>query len=174
MGLSKKRRVFIEEYLKDFNGTQAAIRAGYAENSASVTASRLIANDNISDAIDAAIEERAMTANEVLQRLADMARGDMGDFLDVNSMGLFNLDLAKAKELGLLHLVKKLKDRSVMTMTMKDGEEVATETHNIEVELHDAQSALVHLGRHHKLFTDKVETEIDGNVTLKVVYEDEP
>ena len=113
-----------------------------------------------------------MSANEVLQRLADMARGDMGKFLDVNSMGIFNLDLKKAKELELLHLIKKVKDRSVMTMVMRDGEEVATETHNFEVELHDAQAALVHLGRYHKLFVDKQEVEHSGKVILEVVYED--
>ena len=56
LGLSKKRRVFVEEYLKDFNGTQAAIRAGYSKNSARSTASRLLTIDNISDAIEAAIE----------------------------------------------------------------------------------------------------------------------
>lgn len=170
MGLSKKRRVFVEEYLKDFNGTQAAIRAGYSENGARSTASRLLTIDNISEAVEAGIEERAMSANEVLQRLASMARGDMGDFLDVNSMGIFNLDLAKAKELGLLHLVKKVKDRSVMTMKMgADGVEVETETHNFEVELHDAQAALVHLGRHHKLFTDRSEVVTEGNVTIEYV-----
>lgn len=38
---------FIDEYVIDFNGTQAAIRAGYAPKSASVTASQLLANPNV-------------------------------------------------------------------------------------------------------------------------------
>ena len=33
--LTMKQRVFITEYLKDFNATQAAIRAGYSEHTAS-------------------------------------------------------------------------------------------------------------------------------------------
>ena len=33
--LSPKQEVFVQEYLKDLNATQAAIRAGYSEKSAS-------------------------------------------------------------------------------------------------------------------------------------------
>ena len=38
--LSLKQRRFIAEYLKDGNGTQAAIRAGYAPKNARITASQ--------------------------------------------------------------------------------------------------------------------------------------
>ena len=31
MSITNKRRAFIDEYLKDCNATQAAIRAGYSE-----------------------------------------------------------------------------------------------------------------------------------------------
>ena len=40
--LTKKKKAFVEEYLKDYNGTAAAIRAGYAEKSAAQQASRLL------------------------------------------------------------------------------------------------------------------------------------
>ena len=159
--LSNKQRMFIEEYLISFNATKAAIDAGYSENTACSIGSENLRKPHIAEAIEKRIAERAMTADEVLQRLADMARGDMGNFLDVTSIGIFTLDLDKAKELGLLHLVKKVKDRSVMSVD-KSGME--TETHTFEVELYDAQSALVHLGRHHKLFTDKVEAKVEIEV----------
>ncbi|MBT4588328.1 MAG: terminase small subunit, partial [Rhodospirillaceae bacterium] len=32
--LNAKQQAFIEEYIVDFNGTQAAIRAGYSEHTA--------------------------------------------------------------------------------------------------------------------------------------------
>lgn len=38
---------FCREYLIDLNGTQAAIRAGYAAKSAKVTAARLLTNANV-------------------------------------------------------------------------------------------------------------------------------
>jgi phage terminase small subunit len=37
-----KQLRFVEEYLKDLNGTQAAIRAGYSARTAAVQASRLL------------------------------------------------------------------------------------------------------------------------------------
>ncbi len=49
--LEPRQRLFITEYLKDFNGTQAAIRAGYAETSAKEQASRMLTKDNIKQEI---------------------------------------------------------------------------------------------------------------------------
>ena len=43
---------FVEEYLIDLNGTQAATRAGYAPESAHVTASRLLKNANVAAEIE--------------------------------------------------------------------------------------------------------------------------
>lgn len=57
--LSPKRRRFVEEYLVDSNGAQAAIRAGYAPRSANVTGAQLLANPNVRAYIDAAQAERA-------------------------------------------------------------------------------------------------------------------
>ena len=49
--LSPQQYLFIDEYLKDFNGCQAAIRSGYSENGARATASRLLTYNNIQDEI---------------------------------------------------------------------------------------------------------------------------
>src|SRR5512137_864640 len=45
--LSDKRARFVAEYCVDQNGTQAAIRAGYAPGSAYSAAHRLLKNDEI-------------------------------------------------------------------------------------------------------------------------------
>lgn len=45
--LTDTQRQFCLEYIKDFNGTQAAIRAGYAANAAAQQASRLLNNANV-------------------------------------------------------------------------------------------------------------------------------
>lgn len=45
--LSDKQKRFCEEYCLDWNGSKAAIRAGYSEESAKEQASRLLTNDNI-------------------------------------------------------------------------------------------------------------------------------
>lgn len=162
-GLTNKQRAFIAEYLKDFNGTQAAIRAGYSQRTARAIASEILTKPDIQKEISAQIAERSMGPDEVLLRLAEHARGDMGDFLDITSMG-FVVDLSKAQEKGLTHLIKKVKMR---TQTSVNKEGIETETHDIELELYDAQAALVQLGRHHVLFTDKQEvTRKSYNVTI--------
>ena len=57
--LSDKRARFVQEYVRDQNGTQAAIRAGYAPGSAYVTASRLLRNAQVSAAVAEKQEEMA-------------------------------------------------------------------------------------------------------------------
>ena len=170
MGITNKQRVFIEGYLQCWNAAEAARRAGYSERTARIQASRLLSKANIQEEIQSRISEKAMSADEVLLRLGDMARGDMGEFMDIESMS-FNLALEKAKELGKTHLIKRVKQRTIITQK-KDGDE--EENHYIELELHDSQSALVHLGKYHKLFTDKTEiTGKDGEAIRVTLIEDD-
>lgn len=79
---------FCLEYIKDFNATQAAIRAGYAKKSASVHASRMLSNANIQAYIQELaqkIEQRAeITLAKVLKEFGRIA------FTDVRK--LFNDD----------------------------------------------------------------------------------
>jgi phage terminase small subunit len=156
--MTNRKRVFVEEYLRTWNATQAALNAGYSEKTAYSQGQRLLKDVEIAALIRGRLDEKAMSADEVLQRLANMARGDMGDFLEISSMG-FYIDLNQAKENGLTYLIKKVKMR---TQTSMNKEGVETETHDTEIELYDAQAALVQLGRYHKLFTDKTDVTSDG------------
>ncbi len=167
MGLTNKRQAFIEEYLSCWNATEAARRVGYAHPN--MAGPRLILKDSIKDVIQQRINEKAMSADEVIQRLSDIARGDIGDFLDIESMS-YSIDLEKAKEKGLTHLIHKVRERTVMTSN-KQGEE--TETHTLEIELYDARAALVDLGRYHKLFTDNTNINTSGTQEIHVTYDDE-
>lgn len=47
--LTPKQEKFCREYVKDFNGTQAAIRAGYSEKTANEQAAQLLAKLSISE-----------------------------------------------------------------------------------------------------------------------------
>ena len=167
--------MFIDEYLRDFNATQAALRAGYSPKTAYIIGHENLKKPKIREEIDRQIEERAMGKDEVLLRLAAMARGDMGDFLDINSMS-FQLDMDKANELGLTPLIKKAKQHTT-TRVQQDGTEV--ENNTIEIELYDAQAALVHLGKHLKLFDDRlnVRTVVQNLTTfddaIEMIYGDE-
>lgn len=79
--LTPKQLRFCLEYLKDFNGTQAAIRAGYSKKTANEQASRLLANVNIQNQIkenNQKVEKsNIMDIQEIQERLTNMARGDL-------------------------------------------------------------------------------------------------
>jgi phage terminase small subunit len=147
--LTLRRKAFVDEYLKDYNATRAAIRAGYSERSAAVTGSRLLRNANVLKTIQSNI----MGPDEAALQITDIARGDMGDFLDISSMA-FHVDLDKAKEARLTKLIQKVKMRTTTTIN-KDG--VETETHDIEIALYDKLSALEKIGKLHKMFTEIIE-----------------
>lgn len=157
MALTNRQRVFVEEYLTCWNASEASRRAGYKGKS-NVVSARLLANVSIQELVRQRLSEKAMSSDEVLTRLAEHARGDMGDFIDIESMS-FRLNLQKAKELGLTRLIKKVKDRVVMTSN-KDGEE--TETHVLEIELYDAKSALDTLAKYHGLIIDRSDVTSGG------------
>ena len=80
INLTPKQISFCQEYLKDFNGTQAAIRAGYSKKTANEQASRLLANVNISNYLknfSSIIEKNnIMDIQEIQERLTKMARGE--------------------------------------------------------------------------------------------------
>ncbi len=89
MALTPKQHRFVEEYLIDLNGTQAAIRAGYAPSGARTEAARLLTNADVQEAVDLAKTDRAtrigIDAAWVLSRLRDEVEADMADLYDESS-----------------------------------------------------------------------------------------
>jgi len=139
--LSKQRVVFVEEYLECWNQTKAARRAGYAHPD--VMGCRLVKVQVVKDLIQQRLTEKGMAADEVLFRLSQMARLSLGDFIEAPESGGWKIDLEAVKEKG--HLVKRIKT----TLT------------GPEIQLHDSQKALELMGKHHRLFVDRVEIEVD-------------
>lgn len=78
--MTPRQARFVEEYLVDLNGTQAAIRAGYSEKTANEQATRLLAKAHIQEAVQAGQRERSartgVTADRVIQELARIAFAD--------------------------------------------------------------------------------------------------
>ena len=68
--LEEKQKMFCKEYLVDFNGTQAAIRAGYSKKTANEQASRLLTKVNVQTYLKQLIEKRnertKITQDEVI------------------------------------------------------------------------------------------------------------
>lgn len=50
--MNEKRIRFCEEYVRDYNGAKAAVRAGYKERNARITASQLLTIPNVKEYIE--------------------------------------------------------------------------------------------------------------------------
>lgn len=96
--VSHKHRAFIVAYLRHFNGTKAALEAGYSKSGARRTATRLLKNPAIAAEIKAELGARGMSAAEALDGLAAISRADMADFAKELGWPL----LAEAREAGRL------------------------------------------------------------------------
>ena len=83
--LTPRQSRFVDEYLIDLNGTQAAIRSGYAKGSADVASARLLANDRVMSVIrdrqKARQERTEITADMVLKRWWEIANADPNELI---------------------------------------------------------------------------------------------
>jgi phage terminase small subunit len=75
--LEPRQAAFVREYVVDFNGAQAAIRAGYSEKGCRQQAARLLTDANIQTALAREVARREkrteITADRVVMELARVA-----------------------------------------------------------------------------------------------------
>ena len=83
--LKGKQARFVEEYLKDLNATQAAIRAEYSVKTAYSQGQRLLGNVGVQQTIQERVNQRSertkIDSDYVLHRLAEIDRMDVLDIL---------------------------------------------------------------------------------------------
>jgi len=169
---TNRKRVFIAEYLRDFNASRAARVAGYSAKTAYSKGPQLLKDIEISAVIKATLAEKQMSADEVLSRLTDIARGDMGDLMDVSTMG-FSIELMKdGQRKSKTKLIKKLHQR-VTTTTGKNSKD-ETEIIDTDIELYSALDALALIGKYHRLFVDKTELSLPQGINLVWDYPKPP
>lgn len=135
-----QQMLFAVEYVKDFNGTRAAERAGYkgSDPVLGVTASRLLKYAKVQEKIANLLSANAMQAEEALWRLAGQARGDVSMFV-IEAEDGFEINWPNIRKFG--YLVKSISHT-------RQGPKIV---------LHDSQKALELIGKHFAIFTDKVQ-----------------
>ncbi|WP_245916807.1 terminase small subunit [Bacillus fungorum] len=96
--LTEQERLFCLYYVKYFNGTQAALKAGYAKSSAHVTSSRLLRRERVASYIreikGEMVENIFVEAMDVLNEYIKIAFADITNYVnfgqkDVEVMGPF-------------------------------------------------------------------------------------
>lgn len=146
--LTQKQRIFVLEYIQSFNATEAARRAGYSERSASETGHENLRKPQIQAAIAEAVNKRMegleVSADRVLNELARIAFSDIRDYTRWGENGV------------RLRPSDEISEDAARAVSMV-SEASSLHGGSTSFKLHDKKGALELLGKHLKLFTDKVE-----------------
>lgn len=115
--VTDQQRAFVEEYLRNgFIATRAAKVVGYYPDGVY----RVLKHPEIRELINERLQEMVMTADEVLTRLSEQARGEYGQYIKANG----DIDLEKLVADGKGHLIKSIKDtRYGKSITFVDSQE---------------------------------------------------
>lgn len=169
--LTARQEAFVREYLTDLNATQAAIRAGYAKGSANVTAHRLLMNANVAAEIAKHQAQRSsrldITADKVI---AELAKIGFADIRDVVRWG----DTVTDEDGDPIHGLALLASDRISDNTAAAIAEISETTTGLKIKLHDKRAALVDIGRHLGMFTDKVEHSGGIQVSSTVTFVEPP
>lgn len=188
--LTPMMRLFVDEYIIDFNATRAAIRAGYSARTAHSQGPRLLENVDVANAIDEAIAARTkrmhITQDHVLGMWWQIANADYNELSSVRRVACGycygdnitmdddddareidpsrepNPDCGICRGEGSPHV--HIADTSKLSPSAKLLYQGAKETKfGIEVMTADRMKALDNVARHLGMFKDKVEhTGKDG------------
>jgi len=150
-GAAERKARFVEEYLKDLNGTQAAIRAGFSKASARVTASRLLRNAAVRAAIAAAktarTERTGIDADRVLQETELLAFSDIEHYTVDPITG--KVDVAEGAPRGATRAIARKKWKLKTTeIPQKGGDPMVVTEREVEVALWNKPEVLTLAGRH--------------------------
>lgn len=162
--LTDKQRAFVLEYVKDWNATQAAIRAGYSEKTAMEQGYQLLQKPSVRQLVDMHLANMGITADRVLAEQAALAFSDLGDFVTIQAGGGVLVNDSEHLK-GRTKLIRKIKEkRKILTKAEGDGEEMIIDS-QLEIELYDKQKALDVLGKHtsgrERINAPKVEHQTD-------------
>ena len=142
--LTAKQQRFCDEYLIDLNATQAAIRAGYSEQSARQMGTENLSKPSIKEYIDQRMSEMeaelVADSKEVMRYLTSVLRGQaQSEIVVIEGSG---------------------NGQSEARLMMKAPDE------------NQRLKAAELLGKAHMMFTEKVQQEVDVDLNITVDYGD--
>lgn len=159
-----KRERFCQEYIIDLNGTQAAIRAGFAPRNASSTAYKLLRDPEVSARIQELNAQRSLrteiSADRVLQELAVVGFANITNYMQLDEDGQPFMDLtettnhqmAAVSELQsevTFEVVQRAKQK---TAKSKEVPEIKVGVRSTKLKFHSKTIALTKLGEHLNIF----------------------
>jgi phage terminase small subunit len=183
--LTPKQAAFVAEYLVDLNATQAAIRAKFSERTAEQIGHQLLKKTSVAAAIEAALAARSkrteITADQVLRELARVGLATLADVTDWGVKEIaFGYDedgrKLRAEDIGDAVVVQYVEapfvtpiDRDKLSPDARAAvSEVAMTKDGFRIKMHDKVGALVQIGRHLGMFTEKIEHSGPGGAPIEV------
>ena len=157
--MTGKQKRFCEEYLVDFNATQAAIRAGYSVNTAKEMGHENLTKPHIQKVIAKQIAERSkrtgVNQDRIVNELAKIAFVNILDIVDEE--GRIRSD-ATEEDLACIESIKH-----------KESSSINGNSTEREVKIASKLKALELLGKHVGMWNDK----LNVSLTLPVMFEGE-
>lgn len=143
--LTDKQHLWAEYYIQTGNATLAARLAGYKgnDNTLAVVGHQNLRKHKIQEFLSERYQEVAMASDEVMARLAKKARANVSDFVDESGI----IDWRKVHQSGDV----------IKSITHTKGKQS-------KIELESSLRALELIGKHHILFTDKVQLEASAEL----------
>jgi phage terminase small subunit len=163
--LTPRQMRFIHEYTKDFNGTKAAIRAGYSRLTADSQASRLLKKPKVRREIDANVERLALAGDvkpgDVLRELVAMANTDIRLAFDAEGRLLPLHELPA----DIRRMISSVETEELWgTEPDGDGGMRKAQIGQVrKVRFWNKEKALELLGKHMRMFIDRVEHSADDS-----------
>jgi phage terminase small subunit len=161
-----RRQLFAQEYVKDYNATQAAIRSGYSPKTAKVQGSRLLTYADVRQAVEAvqvkAKEEAGMTAVEVLKELAALACSNVRHYA-ADDDG--RLTLAEGAPEHAWRAVSSVKYK---TRIIPQKDDAPIIERDLEFRLWDKNTALTNLAKRFALLVERHEVNITQEHLMRV------
>lgn len=163
--ITPQQERFCHEYLIDLNGAAAARRAGFSEKSAKAIASQFLAKPQIQEMIVVLNTKRLarvkIDGDQVLKRLDEIGDVDIAEAYDQNGK------LKPIHDIPI-HIRKAISSIKVYEeyAQMSGGKVPIGEVR--EIRLWNKVQANELLGRHKKLFTDKVELTDKSNLAERL------
>ena len=156
MKLTAKQIRFVDEYIVDFNATQAAIRAGYKAKTAHVIGAENLRKPKIAEEIarrQKDLQRRTeVTQERVVKELARIAFANIADYIHVETQ-------TRTKDDGseVTYQTVMFNETQELSADQRAALAVVKQSVNgFELKLHDKIKALELLGRHIGMFNDKL------------------
>jgi len=173
MKLTPKQELFCQEYLKDLNATQAAIRAKYSEKTANVQGPRLLVNVSVAKRIaelkGKRDERTKLTQDWIIKELKLIGGSDLQNYIDIDP----NTGAIRAKGFEEMppetsRALQSIKEDRVIKEDA-DGRKT-TVYDKVGFKMHDKIRALEILAKHKGMLVERHEVTGEDGGPIKIEY----